>query len=162
VHVTVERRAAFEVFYRGERAGVLRALVYALGDRELAVECVDEAMVRAYERWDSVADMGNPTGWVFRVASNLARNRWRRLKLERRKPPLPDPRPADVEGVSDPAIARALDQLPVDQRVVVVLRFHLDWSLEQIAEAVGNPIGTVKSRLHRALGRLETLLEEPA
>lgn len=158
----MERQAAFEDFYRRERAGVLRALAYALDDPDLAVECVDEAMARAYERWDSVAQMTSRTGWVFRVAMNHGRNRWRRLKLERRKPPRPDPQPADIEGVSDPAIARALAQLSVDHRTVVVLRYHLDWSLEQIAEAMHDPIGTVKSRLHRALGRLETLLEESA
>ena len=162
MQATVERQTAFEVFYREERAGVLRALAYALDDPDLAVECIDEAMARAYERWDSVAQMGNPTGWVFRVAMNVGHNRWRRLKLERRKPVRPDPQPADIEGVADPAIARALAQLPVDQRTVVVLRYHLDWSLEQIAEAVGSPIGTVKSRLHRTLARLETLLKESA
>lgn len=158
----MERQRAFEAFYRQERTGVLRALTYALNDRDLAVECVDEAMVRAYERWDSVAGMANPTGWVFRVAMNLGHNRWRRLKLERRKVPPPMPQPVDVEGISDPAIARALSQLSVDQRTTVVLRYHLDWTLEQIAEAMQDPIGTVKSRLHRALGRLETLLEESA
>jgi DNA-directed RNA polymerase specialized sigma24 family protein len=46
--------------------------------------------------------------------------------------------------------------------MVVVLRYHLDWSLDEIADAVGCATGTVKSRLHRALQRLESMLGAPA
>jgi DNA-directed RNA polymerase specialized sigma24 family protein len=45
---------------------------------------------------------------------------------------------------------------------VVVLRFHLDWPVDEIATALGCPTGTVKSRLHRGLRRLEKALEVPA
>ena len=162
VQATVDRQTAFEAFYREERPSVLRAVVFAMNDRDLAVECVDEAMVRTYERWDQIAGMSNPTGWVFRVAMNLGHNRMRRLRLERTKPMRGHPHPADIEGVADPAVARALAGLPLDQRTVIVMRFHLDWSIEQIAAALGDPIGTVKSRLHRGLRRLETMLKESA
>lgn len=158
----MQRYSAFEEFYRAERSNVLRAVVFALGDADLGAESSDEAMARAYERWAEVGAMRNPTGWVFRVAVNLGRNRMRRKLLERRKPAPPDRDRADIEGVADPAVARALAQLPLDQRTVVVLRYHLDWSTDEIAEAVGCAAGTVKSRLHRALRKLETMVEEPA
>jgi RNA polymerase sigma-70 factor (ECF subfamily) len=51
-----------------------------------------------------------------------------------------------------------VNRLSTSQRAVVVLRFHLDWSLEQIAAALGVPVGTVKSRLHRALSSLRETL----
>jgi RNA polymerase sigma-70 factor (ECF subfamily) len=159
VTVIVERREAFESFYRRERDGILRAVVYALNDPDLAVECIDEAMVRAYERWDDLDGGPNPAGWVFRVAVNLGHNRFRRRRLERTKPP-PGDRTVPETDVPDPALHRALVALPVDQRAVVVMRFHLDWTMEQMAEALGVAVGTVKSRLHRGLRRLETLLEE--
>jgi len=149
----------FEEFYKAERSNVLRAVVYALDDADLGVEATDEAMARAFERWDEVAAMRNPSGWVFRVAVNVGRNRTRRKLLERRRPVPPDRDRPDLEGIADPAIARALRRLPVDHRMVVVLRFHLDWSIDEIAEAVDCPAGTVKSRLHRALHKLETMLE---
>ncbi|HET8617959.1 MAG TPA: sigma-70 family RNA polymerase sigma factor [Acidimicrobiales bacterium] len=57
-------------------------------------------------------------------------------------------------------LAAALARLPVDQRSVVVLRYYLDWSLDQIAAGLGIAPGTVKSRLHRALRRLENSLRE--
>jgi RNA polymerase sigma factor (sigma-70 family) len=161
VEAIVERERVFEDFYRAERSTVLRAVVYALDDVDLGVEATDEAMARAYERWHEVRAMTSPAGWVFRVAVNHGRNRVRRRLLERRKPPPTDRDRPDVEGVADPALARALTRLPIDQRTVVVLRYHLDWSIEAIAEALDCPPGTVKSRLHRGLLRLESMLEAP-
>lgn len=157
----MERNSVFEEFYRAERSNVLRAVVFALDDVDLGVEATDEAMARAYERWSEVAAMRNKAGWVYRVAVNVGRNRLRRKLLERRKPVPPDRDRPDLEGVADPAIARALAQLTLDQREVVVLRYHLDWAIDEIAEAIDIPAGTVKSRLHRALQRLETMLEAP-
>lgn len=161
MEATLERAVRFEDYYRAHRADLLRAVVFTLDDRDLAVEVTDEALARAYERWADVSTMANPTGWTYRVAINLARNRMRRLSLERSKPP-PAVQAIGFDGYADPGIARALTRLPVDQRSVVVLRFHLDWSVEDVAEALDIATGTVKSRLHRALRTLAKLLEEPA
>jgi RNA polymerase sigma-70 factor (ECF subfamily) len=155
----VEHGRCFEDFYRDERALVLRAVAFALGDVDLGAEATDEALARAYERWAEVGEMTNPAGWVYRVAVNLGRNRTRRRALERRRPVPPDRDRVDLEGVADPAIAKALAALPIDQREVLVLRFHLDWPVDAIAEALGCPSGTVKSRIHRGLQRLEKMLE---
>jgi RNA polymerase sigma-70 factor (ECF subfamily) len=105
--------------------------------------------------------MANPAGWVFRVAVNHGRNRHRRRLLERRKLLPPDRDRPDVEAIADPALARVLARLPLDQRTVIVLRFHLDWPIDAIAESLGCAPGTVKSRLHRGLQRLESMLEAP-
>lgn len=158
----MERHTSFEEFYRAEWANLVRAVGFTLGDRELARESTDEAMARAYERWDQVAEMANPAGWTFRVAVNFARNRLRRRFIERNRPPRVDGRPLDLDDVADPAIARAVARLPLDQRAVVVLRFYLDWATDDVAAALGVAPGTVKSRLHRGLRRLETTLRELA
>ena len=163
MELTAEPVRSFEDFYRTEWAGLRRAVGFAVQDRELAGECVDEAMTRAYERWGQVAVMERPAGWVYRVAVNEARNRGRRRKVERDKrqpPPLAAVPGAD--SVADPAIAAAIARLPLDQRSVVVLRYYLDWSTEEVAEALGVAPGTVKSRLHRALRRLESSLGRQA
>ena len=57
-------------------------------------------------------------------------------------------------------VERGFAELSVDHRAVLVLRYYLDLSLEAIAEALDVPIGTVNSRLHRALGRMREALEE--
>lgn len=97
---------------------------------------------------------------MIRVAVNFGRNRQRRRLLERRKPLVSRDVEPDLSAVADPALARALARVPIDQRTVLVLRFHLDWSMDQIAETLDLPPGTVKSRLHRGLRRLENLLQE--
>jgi RNA polymerase sigma-70 factor (ECF subfamily) len=160
VQAIVERQPAFEAFYRLTRPEALRTVVFVLNDLDLAVDAVDEALARAYERWDTLAESPNLTGWVIRVAVNFGRNRQRRRLLERRKPLVSRDADPDLAAVADPALARALARLDFDQRTVVVLRYHLDWSVEQVAAALEIPPGTVKSRLHRGLRRLETLLEE--
>jgi RNA polymerase sigma-70 factor, ECF subfamily len=57
------------------------------------------------------------------------------------------------------AALRAIDVLPPDERPIVVLRFWADLPVDEIARRVGVPAGTVKSRLHRALGRMRAELE---
>ena len=160
VEATVRPVPTFEEFYETARPALLRAVGFTIDDRDLTIDVVDEALSRAYAKWPSVAQMSNPSGWAYRVAMNVARNRFRRLRLERHRPLPVDLAPDDVQGWSDPAIAAALARLTSDQRSGVVLRFHLDWSVDAVAEALGVAPGTVKSRLHRALERLESLLEE--
>jgi RNA polymerase sigma-70 factor (ECF subfamily) len=144
---------AFEDFYRGTYPQLVRALVLALGDRELGREAADEAMARTYQRWQTVHSYNNPEGWVYRVGLNWGRSFLRRLKKERVGVYVDEPVSADSSA--DPSLDRALAALPAKQRSVVVARYYLDWSTDEIAAALRIPQGTVKSRLHRALEALE-------
>jgi len=145
----------FDAFYRDRWDGVARALALALGDRDLAVDATDEAMARAYPRWDQLRGYDNPAGWVYRVGLNWARSHHRRMA---RKLPFSHPETVDPAPVADPAVRRALLDLPIRQRSVVVCRLFLDWSVEETAAALGVRPGTVRSRLHRALQSLEASL----
>lgn len=146
---------SFHDFYVAHRENVGRALAMTLRDPDLAADSVDEAMARAYQRWDSVATMDNPAGWVYRVGLNAARSRLRRV-LRRR----PEPRMEQVPEptLTEPAIVRALAELTVDHRAVVVCRLLLGWSESETAAALHIRPGTAKSRLHRALTTLEPKL----
>jgi RNA polymerase sigma-70 factor (ECF subfamily) len=152
------RTAAFGAFYRRERAPLYRALALTLSDPDLAAEAVDEAMVRAYQHWRKLSDYDNPSGWVYRVALNWSISRTRRRGPAVR--PEDPPRSSGEPQLPDPALAAAVAALPTQHRAVVVLRFDRDWSLDQIADALNVPLGTVKSRLHRALEALRTALED--
>jgi RNA polymerase sigma-70 factor (ECF subfamily) len=143
----------FEDFYRGTYPQLVRALVLALGDRELGREAADEAMARTYQRWQTVHSYNNPEGWVYRVGLNWGRSFLRRVRRERVGVFADVAEHAD--SAADPALDRALAALPAKQRSVVVARYYLDWSTEEIAAALRIPQGTVKSRLHRALEALE-------
>lgn len=148
---------AFEDFYRFQRDDLVRALALTLRDVTLGADAADEAMARAYQRWDRVGAYDNPMGWTYRVGLNWARSRLRKMRREvvghHFEPAVSDPAPLD------PIVARAIGELSPNQRAVVVLRFFLDWSLEDIATAMEVRSGTVKSRLHRALRSLRAELE---
>lgn len=146
---------SFEDFYRAERDGLYRALALTLRDPGLAAEAVDEALARAFERWHRIGGYDSPAGWVYRVALNWATSWFRR---RRREHPGLFEHPAVEQPLADPALTRAVDELPVHQRAVVVLRLYADWPTQQVAAALEIPAGTVKSRLSRAL---ETLAARP-
>lgn len=154
VHVDAPRD--FEAFYRDGYADIARALTVTLGDLDLAQEATDEAMVRAYARWDKIGSYDNPGGWVYRVGLNWARSARRRLT---RTAPFHERRVIDAPA-TDPAHYAALRELEVGLRSVVVCRLLLDWSVDETATALRIKPGTVKSRLHRALAQLEQHLGE--
>jgi len=145
--------AAFGEFYTSTHANVARALALTLGDVELGGEAADEAMTRAYQRWHLVSGYDNPAGWVYRVGLNWALSFLRRRRRSTPRPDIDGVAPADPTP-SDPALRAALDSLDPKHRSVVVLRYLLDWSVDQTATALNIAPGTVKSRLHRALAQL--------
>lgn len=148
---------SFEDFYRSNRNQIARALAMTLRDTELASDAVDEAMARAYQRWNHVSTLDNPGGWVYRVGLNWSLSVLRRVT--RRQPVwMTHPGHSPAPTVQDPAIDRALASLSVDQRAVVVCRLLLGLAEQQTADVLGTRPGTVKSRLHRALEKLAPLL----
>ena len=147
----------FDDFYVQHLDQLYRALSLALGNPDLAHEAVDEAMARALQRWAAVGAYQSPAGWVYRVAINWARSRFKARKRE----VLTDRWHATaVEHSSHPDLHRALDQLSTNARSVVVLRYFLGWSTDEVSEALDIAPGTVKSRLSRALDQLATILKE--
>lgn len=151
--------AAFEGFYRDHHVEVARALIIAIGDRELGSEAADEAFARAFERWDQVNGYENRSGWVYRVGLNWARGRIRRRSY--RPSQLLDGG-VHVDELPEPELIEAVANLGFSHRAVVVARFFLDWSIEQTAAALDIPEGTVKTRQARAVRRLRRELGEQA
>jgi DNA-directed RNA polymerase specialized sigma24 family protein len=147
----------FESFYVQARDPLARALAVTLGDRDLAVEAVDEAMARAFQRWARVSRLHNPGGWVYRVGLNWATSVLRR----RRRPVPPSMHPVqitDLPAPGEPSVIAALAELDVRHRSVVVCRYLLGWSEAETAAALSTRPGTVKSRLHRASRQLSVRL----
>jgi RNA polymerase sigma-70 factor (ECF subfamily) len=146
---------SFEVFYRDRWQRIYRAVAVAIKDSDLAKEAVDEAMTRAYERWRTVSAMSNPEGWVFRVAMNWATSRLRRRGLRVRELETPS---VTYQPEPEPGLVAAVRSLPRRQRDVVIARCLLDMSELDTADALGIPVGTVKSRLNRGLAQLKEAL----
>jgi RNA polymerase sigma-70 factor (ECF subfamily) len=114
-----------------------------------------ERAFRALHRYDGRAPFG---AWIGRIATNCALDV---LRAERRLFPLDEVAEAwaDAPG-SDPTLVRAVGRLAPERRAVVVLRFWLDLTGPEIAETLGIAVGTVHSRLSRALDDLRVALAE--
>lgn len=150
------RVSDFEMFYRVEMVSIYRALAATLRDRELAEEATAESMTRCYQHWEKVSGYDNPAGWCYRVGLNWAISRIRRrrvLPFDRNQAVAPEP------DVFDPGLERALMDLDLRHRAVIVLRYLWDLPQEDIAKALGIPVGTVKSRLNRGLARLREVVQ---
>jgi len=147
----------------GARVGRAYRLARAiLGEQAEAEDVAQEACLTAWRKAGSIRDVERFDAWFDRIVVNLCRDQIRRRGRVR------DVSPAwhgVVEGPgasassSDLDIDRALDALDVDHRVVVLLRYWQDRTVDDIARRLGIPAGTVKSRLHVALQRIRTNLE---
>lgn len=148
----------FERFFEDHYAGICRALWLGLGHGCDPEDAAQEAFVRAFQKWRVVSRLDRPATWVFVVAVREARRQQRRRERIGSSlpgsPASPDPT-ADV--ASQLAIMAALGQLAPRQRMAIVLRYHADLPVKQIARAMQCREGTVKATLHAALGRLRTL-----
>lgn len=145
---------SFEVFWARERDPLYRALAVSLGDAALAADAVDEAMARALQHWRRVAGYDRPAAWVWRVAVNWATS-WHRKWSRRPTRPAEDLDRPVADVLPDLDLHDALADLPDRDRAVLALRYLLDWTVPEVAAALDVPVGTAKSRIHRALGRLE-------
>jgi RNA polymerase sigma-70 factor (ECF subfamily) len=139
----------FTAFYERRRAEVHAAVAVTVGDHHLAADAVDEAFVRAAERWPEVSRMERPAGWVYRVAVNWATS-WRRKWSRRPTLPAAELERAHHDHHASVTITDALAALPLIQRQMLVLRFVLGYSVPETAAALGVAVGTVKSGVHRA------------
>lgn len=146
----------FDVFCAAVHPTLARALALTLNDAELGRDAAAEGLTRAWARWSWVSTMDNPAGWVYRVGLNWARSRLRKRRREVTTafPPDRGRTSTPIEGYDD-ALTSALARLSPEQRAVVVARYYLDWSEAATAAALDVPPGTVKSRLSRALERLD-------
>lgn len=153
---TIVSAPSFEDFYRDNRPTIARTLAASLGDEELGFEAADEAMSRAFQSWGDVSSYTNPQGWVFRTGRNWGISKLRRRTAGKVKTRLVDWSLSRDDQRTDPDICQAIDHLSADHRIVVVLRFYADWTIDQIAVELGVPAGTVKSRLSRALATLQS------
>lgn len=144
----------FEDFYEANIECLVRALTATLGDVDLAQEAAAEAMTRACQRWSQIDGFDNPVGWCYRVALNWTRSRWRKRRRELVSDTVEVTGSYAAPSLADDRLTNALMNLTVNLRSVVVLRFLLDWTYDEIADALDVPRGTVASRLHRALEQL--------
>lgn len=143
---------------------LVRAAVFLGARPDEAEDLAQTTLVRCYTGWERVSNADNRDAYVYRMLLNCLRDtrRTRWWKDRQYDDPAALDRPATDPGGSDAAervaiadaVHRALGGLTKPNRDVVVLRYFVQLSEKQTAEALGVPPGTVKSRLSRALAHL--------
>jgi RNA polymerase sigma-70 factor (ECF subfamily) len=130
------------------------------GSRADAEEVAQDAYVKLLSRWDSIRRYDDPEAWVRAVAVRTLVSRLRRQQVATRALAKLRGRPTEVREPDGEAldVAAALARITPAQRAVVVLHHVMDLPIEQIAEELQLPPGTVKSRLARARQALAPLL----
>jgi RNA polymerase sigma-70 factor (ECF subfamily) len=168
---------AVEAASRGDASGwnwlfdryhrvVLRYAMGRLGDLAAAEDVTQEVFVAAVHAIGRLRDRSEPgiEGWLLGIARNKAVDRVRRLGRERvaagHAELTADAAELVVSRITAAELRTAIEQLSTDQREVVLRRFVLDQSLEQVAAATGRPVGAVKSMQHRALASLARICGE--
>ena len=153
-----ERRQRFLTAARPALDRAYRLAGLLLGNAAEADDAVQDALAVAWQRFDDLRQPDRFGAWLDRIVVNGCRDRLRRRGSIRFIPLAADVDPADRDPfaafIERDALLGSVASLTADERTVVVLRFWADLPLESIAERLDWPLGTVKSRLHRALGRL--------
>lgn len=150
-------------FYERTSPPLVGLLTAMCGDRAEAEEVAQDAYVKLVQRWSQISGYDSPESWLRMVAVRLLISRKRRtrtwltasLRLSSDTPGhAPEP------SVNSVAVTDALKQLSLEQRSVLVLHHGLDLSVEEVAQMLAIPVGTVKSRLARARAALMPLLAD--
>jgi RNA polymerase sigma-70 factor, ECF subfamily len=164
--IAVGDRSAFEELYGRYARAVLGLALRRLGDRGRAEDASQEAFVaiwRSARTYDRERGAGAP--WLYTVARNAITDGLRRTPepaAELDDGPGRDPDPAEQAEAAWQAwrVHRALEVLPKHERPVIELAYWRGLSQSEIAEVLGIPLGTVKTRTRSALARLANALEE--
>ena len=158
-------RDAFEVLYQRYARSVFGLALRRLGDRDRAEEAVQETFSSVWRSaYTYDRDRGAGSTWLYAVARNAIADRGR----ARREPPAetpdePSAEPGPLERVEQGWIAwrvhSAVAELPEQERTLLELAYWSGLSQSEIAEYLGVPLGTVKTRTRSALARLADALE---
>jgi RNA polymerase sigma-70 factor, ECF subfamily len=156
--------AAIAPQIEAEAPRVYRAVLAVVRSPEDAQEVIQDATVRAWRQLGGLREANNWAAWFRRIAVrqalDKARSEGRRRLNETSLEPVHDGHGDDptASWTEKVAVMAALERLSGDDRALLGLRFGADLEVPDVAAVLGIPLGTAKSRLHRALGRLSAAM----
>lgn len=165
-------RRAFEALYDRYAATVFGLALKMLGEREVAEDAVQEIFWRVWRRLGSFDRSRAFAPWLFGIAHNYCIDELRRRKVRPQQVYEDDDHPilSDIPDDTDvgetailteqrQVVRTALDQLPEEQRQALLLAYFGGLTQQEIAAQLGNPLGTVKTRMRLGLQKLRALLQ---
>ena len=152
---------AFEILVERLRAPLIGYAMGLLGTREDAEELAQETFLIAWQKLAGLRAPARVSAWTYRIAHNLAAKRPKRVRTQ----PLTEDPPMGSKTGHDPrplGLLAAVARLSELHREVISRKYFAGYSGEQIAQQLGVPVGTVKSRLSRAYAELRAMLASEA
>jgi RNA polymerase sigma-70 factor (ECF subfamily) len=154
--------AAFEQIYHCHRDFVFRLALRRLGNTDDALDVLQDTFMKLFARFPGFELSAAMTSFLYPVVDHLCRDR---RALRRHTVDIDDvggsAERLSVVPASSGDAASLLSRLRPEQRELLTLRFVDDLSLPQLAEMLGAPVGTIKSRLHRAITALRQKVDAP-
>lgn len=166
--------SAYQELVRLYQKKVFRVISAYHRDREDAMEVLQDTFLKVYTARHTWERRSSFAGWLYRIAVNASIDRHRRMGKDRvfsleelieteehaSATLRSDETPVDRvrQGEKRQLLEAAVRRLPERQRAVIALRYFAEMQLEEIAEVLGCPVGTVKSNLHKAVQRLREIL----
>ena len=159
--MSAPHEAAFRVFAVTRRPSLRRTAFLLCGDWHQADDLVQSALVKLYVAWPRIRENEQPDAYAHRTLVRCYLDERRRPWRRERPVEVLDDQAASSRPTDDLLDLRdALARLPRRQRATLMLRYWLDASVAQTADALGCSEGTVKSQTARALNTLRTLLDD--
>lgn len=160
---------AFETLIRRHQKTIFNLVYRMLGDYDEAAEISQEVFLSAYRAIGNFRGEANFSTWLYRIALNHATTRRKSLNTRQQRnipientEPASDPHPGPAESLEKKEVRQrvqqALNRLEPEDAAVILLRDLQDVPYEEVARVLEIPIGTVKSRLHRARQALKSEL----
>ena len=164
-----EAYTAFEELYR-RYARRLKGFFFMQlgGNEELAADATHDVFLRAYEARSRYREGSNVSTWLFTIAYNICKNHYRSNAYEAEMLASLDAEPVSDQQIEvemdaaqlDEALERVLSELPAPLHQLFSLHYQEELTIPQVAEIVGIPEGTVKSRLHKTMNIIRKKLKQ--
>lgn len=152
--VALGERISFEQLFTSESSRLFGALCLITRDAHEAEDIGQEAFVRVLERWDKVGAMVDPAGYLYRVAMNVFRSRYRKARVATRRLFWRGSNDEITQVDDRDAVSRLLGTLTPRQRAALVLTTVLDYSSDEAGQILGIPSSSVRVLTTRARATL--------
>jgi len=149
---------SFNILVHQWEKPIYNFILRMMGDRDEAMDLCQDCFMKAYRELRTLKDRDRFASWLYRIAHNACLSKIRKnygktwVELD------PDARPSHTPIENQLAVHKALQQLPEEQREVVVLKVFHSLRFDEIAAIQGAPVSTVKSRLYMGFEKLRSIL----